>query len=229
MNLYLTIRPTPGNSSPFCRLWETRNLVCHSLIQRKPVSSSSPTTPPNRQLSWMPFCRYSGHCSCAWSSLQPPTTLSMMRTSSCSIPLRECLRRWDWFRGTLWQPLLMRCSRPVSYLWWPTRKRNGKESRLKRRSRRRGRHSSRIRIRLIMSSSMRLRSSRKPSSRSGIFSHSDSERQDPRLLALISGLVVMSTPYCLGRKCKQYLVSATSATSPTLLRSSKPKSCFSWT
>ena len=230
VNLYLTIRPTLGNSSPFCRPWETRNLVCRSLIQRKPVSSSSSTTPPNRQLSWMPYYRYSGPCSCAWSSLQRPSTSSMMRTSSCSTPSRECLRRWDWSRGTLWQPLLMRCSRPVSFLWWPTRKRNGsKESRLRRRSRRRGRHSSRIRIRLTMSSSMRLRSSRRPSSRSGIFSHSDSERQDPRLLALISGPVVMSTPYCLGRRCKLYLVSATSATSPTPLRSSKPKLCCLWT
>ena len=229
MNPTLTIRPTLGNSSPFCRLWETRNSVCHSQILKKPVSNSSSTSPPNRYPSWMPYCRYSGPFSCAWSSQQPPSTSSMTQTNSCSTPLRECSRRWDWSRGTLWRPLPMRCSRPESYPWWLTRRRTSKGSRRRRRNRRRGRHSSRIRARPIMSSSMRLRSSRRLSSRSGICSHSGSERPAPRLLALISGLVVMLTPCCLGRRCKLYLVSVTSATSPTPLRSSKQKSCCSWT
>lgn len=161
MNLNLTIRATLGNSNPICRIWETRNSVCHSPFQRKLVSSSSSTTLCNRMPFWMPYCQYSGPCSCAWSSQQPPSTSSMMRTNSCSTPLRECLRKWDWFRGTLWQPLLMRCSRPVSYPWWQIRKRTSKERRLRRKSRRRGRHSSRISKWLIMSSSMRLRLSRK--------------------------------------------------------------------
>ena len=168
MNLNLTIRATLGNSNPICRIWEMRSLVYHSLIRRKLVSSSSSTTLCNRMPYWMPYCQYSGPCLCAWSSQQPPSTSSMMLTSSCSTPLRECLRRWDWSRGTLWQPLLMRCSRLESYPWWQIRKRTSRESQLRRKSRRRGRHSSRIRVRAIMSSSMRLRLSRKLSSRSGI-------------------------------------------------------------
>lgn len=168
MNLNLTITPTLGNSSHSCRLWETRNSVSLSLIHSETVSSSSPTTPPNRRPSWMPFCRYSGPYSCAWSSQLPLSTSSMMQTNSSSTPLRECLRRWDWSRRILWQPPQMRCSRPVSCPWSQIRKRTNKVRRLRRKSRRRGRHSSRIRKRLITTSSTRLRSSRKLSSRSAI-------------------------------------------------------------